>query len=78
MIRDSLAIAYGLGALLVLGLGVAPGVSMLHLLGPWLGFRNGVGGLGGSITLGVFSLVFLVPRVSVGGAVGSFISRAHS
>jgi hypothetical protein len=67
-----------LRALLVLGVAVAICVSMLHLLGPWLGFRNGVGGWGGSVTLGVFLLAFLLPMVVIGGAMGSFISRAHS
>jgi hypothetical protein len=65
-------------ALLVQGVAVAICVSMLHLLGPWLGFRDGARGLGGSVTLGIFSLVFLLPMVVIGGAIGSFISRAHA
>jgi hypothetical protein len=65
-------------ALLILGIAVACCVGILHLLGPWLGFGNGVGGLGGSVTLVVFSLMFVLPMVVIGGAIGSYISRAHS
>lgn len=65
-------------ALLILGVAVACCVGILHLLGPWLGFGKGVGGLGGSFTLVVSSLVFVLPMVVIGGAIGSYISRAHS
>jgi len=67
-----------LPALLVLGVAVAISVGVLHLLGPWLGFPTGAGDLGGSVTLAMFSLVFALPMVVIGGAVGSYISRAHS
>lgn len=65
-------------ALLILGMAVACCVGILHLLGAWLGFGKGVAGAGGTVTLVVFSLVFTLPMVFIGGAIGSYISRAHS
>jgi hypothetical protein len=65
-------------SLLVLGVAVTICVSVLHLLWSWLGLRTGEGGLSGAVTLGIFALVFVLPMVVIGGAIGAFISRAHA
>jgi hypothetical protein len=65
-------------SLLVLGIAASVCVGLLHMLWTWLGLHNSVGGLSGSVTLGIFSLVFVLLAVIVGGAVGAYISRAHS
>jgi hypothetical protein len=65
-------------SLLVLGVAIAVCIGGLRWLGLWLGIRTGVSGLSGSVTLGVFSLIFVLPMVIVGGAVGAFISRARA
>ena len=65
-------------SLLVLGVAVAVCIGVLRLLGSWLGIRTGVSGLSGSVTLGVFSLIFALPMVVIGGAIGAFISHARA
>jgi hypothetical protein len=65
-------------SLVVLGVAVAACIGGLRLLGSWLGIRTGVGGLTSSVTLGVFSLIFVLPMVVIGGAIGAFISRARA
>jgi hypothetical protein len=62
----------------VLGLAVTIGIGVLHLLWSRLGYRPDVGGSSGSFALGVFSLVFVLPAVVVGGAIGAFISSVHA
>ena len=65
-------------SLLVLGVVVAACIGVLRSLGPWLGVRTDLGGFSGSVTLGVFSLIFVLPMVVIGGAMGAFISRARA
>jgi choline-glycine betaine transporter len=64
--------------LVVLGVAVAVCIGVLRPLSSWLGIRMGVGGLSSSVTLGVFSLIFVLPMVVIGGAIGAFISRARA
>lgn len=62
------------GSLLVLGGLATIGVSVLHLLWPWLGLRADLGGLRGAVKLGILSLLFVLPMVVVGVAIGAYIS----
>lgn len=59
-----------LASLVVLGVLVALGVSTFHVLWAWLGLRADAGGGEGAARLGLLSLLFALPMVIVGGAVG--------
>lgn len=65
-------------SLLVLGVLVAICVSALHLLWPWLGLRADMAPGQGVAALGVMSLMFMLPLVIVGGAVGVALPRAKA
>ena len=65
-------------SLVALGVAVAVCIGVLRVFGSWFGLRPGVDGLTGSVTLGVFSLIFVLPMVVIGGAIGAFIARARA
>jgi hypothetical protein len=63
--------------LLALGAAIAVSVSLVHAYRVGLGIRSPAGGLGGTVALGVFSLVFQLPMALIGGAVGAYVARTR-
>jgi hypothetical protein len=65
-------------SLLVLGIGVATCICLLHLVRSWLGLPNYGVDLSGVAALAVACALFIIPAVLIGGAIGSSLSPAHA
>ena len=60
--------------LVVLGIGVSLCVGVLHAVRSWFGLPADIGGRNGAAALVMLCLLFVVPLVVLGGAIGASVS----